>query len=432
MNRNDIRRLAPAFLKKQRWFAGSDADKVRIEDFELFRDDWPKLAWALLDVDGAHYNVLVGGRPMGEPAEFLGGHEPAVFGESDGGFWYDAIFDPALALILLGIFTDGHKQAEHVRPIGVEQSNSSLVYDDRMIAKVFRRVQPGHNPDVEITMALADEGFMHVPQPVAAWQRDGYDLAFVQQFLVGGSEGWALALTSLRDLYGEGPDDPAQAGGDFASEAERLGQVTAEMHLAMAEAFGVSKGDPESWYASMVSRLESQHDLDTDERAGAAKVFEHLRTVRDPGPAIRVHGDYHLGQVMRTDTGWYVLDFEGEPARSLVERRAVSSPMKDVTGMLRSFDYAAHSALIEREVWEHDRLWPIGEAWRERNRSAFLRGYYDTPGIDALLPGDESSTKAVQQAFELEKAVYELAYEQAYRPGWVAIPKAAIRQLTFD
>jgi maltokinase len=431
MNRDDLQRLAIPFVGRQRWFAGAGADKVRIEDFEILRDDWPKLAWALLEIGGAHYNVIVGGRPMGERAEFLGGHENAVLGEADGGFWYDAIYDPTLALALLAIFTGGKETAEHVRPIGVEQSNSSLVFDDRIIAKVFRRVQPGHNPDVEVTMALSAEGFPHVPQPVAAWQRDGYDLAFVEQFLVDGSEGWALAQTSLRDLYADGPDDPGEAGGDFASEAERLGQVTGEMHVALADAFGMHSGDHVGWYESMMHRLSTLHDLSHEERAGATAVFQRLRDVRDAGPSIRVHGDYHLGQVMRTDTGWYVLDFEGEPARSLDERRSVSSPMKDVTGMLRSFDYAVHSVLAEREAWEHDHLEPLGEAWLKRNRSAFLRGYHDTSGIEVLLPGDSVSAAVVQRAFELEKALYELGYELAYRPGWADIPRTAIRHLTF-
>jgi maltokinase len=431
MNPDDLLRLAPSFLRRQRWFAGAEAERVRVEDFEVLRDDWPKLTWALLEVAGAHYNVIVGGRPMGQPAEFLGGHEYAVLGEADGGFWYDAIFDPTLAVVLLGTFTQGQQQAEHVRPIGVEQSNSSLVFDDRIIAKVFRRVQPGHNPDVEVTMALADEGFAHVPRPVAAWQRDGYDLAFVQQFLVGGSEGWALALTSLRDLYADGPDDPGEAGGDFAGEAERLGQVTGEMHMALAEAFGMHSGDPVGWYDSMTHRLGTIQDLSLEERTGAMAVFQHLRDAHDPGPSIRVHGDYHLGQVMRTDNGWYVLDFEGEPARSLEERRSVSSPMKDVTGMLRSFDYAVHSVQAEREAWEFERIQPLGEAWLARNRSAFLRGYHETPGIETLLPGDSASAAVVQRAFELDKALYELGYELAYRPAWADIPRMAIRHLTF-
>lgn len=431
MTPEDLQQLVPPFLGRQRWFAGEEPapGQVKVQDFEVLQEDWPRLVWALVDVSGAHYQILAGGRPLGEPAEFLGGHENGVIGEFEGAFWYDASYDPALAMVFLDIVTDGSEKAERVRPMGVEQSNTSLVYDERIIAKLFRRLQPGRNPDVEVTTALAGEGFTHVAEPLATWQRDGYDLALVQEFLVGGSEGWALALTSLRDLYAEGPDDPAEAGGDFGGEAERLGQVTAEMHLALAEAFGTSAGDGKAWAASMSPAVDSLES--DDERAGARRVFERLAAVADAGPAVRVHGDYHLGQVMRTDSGWFVLDFEGEPARSLEERQAPASPMKDVTGMLRSIDYAARSALAERESNELERLEPLANAWRDRNRAAFLRGYLDTPEIDRLLPSDQASYDAVLAAFELDKAIYELKYEQAYRPDWVEIPRSAIRRLTF-
>ena len=429
MKKEDLLRLLPEFLGKQRWFGATEVKSIGLEDFEVMREDWPKLAWALVKYDDAHYNLLVGGRPLGEPAEFLHGHENGVLGEADGAFWYDAIFDPQLAIFMLQMFTEGREKADHVRPMGVEQSNSSLVFDDRIIAKVFRRVQPGKNPDVEVTMGLAEHGFTHVPEPLAAWQRDGYDLAFVQQFLADGSEGWALAVTSLRDLFA-GADDPEEAGGDFAGEANRLGQVTAEMHVALAEAFGIEPGEPDAWRKSMGENLAKLDALEPEERKVAEDVFEALRTVRDPGPSIRVHGDYHLGQVMRTDTGWYVLDFEGEPTRSLAERRSVASPMKDVTGMLRSFDYAVHSVLAEREAYELERIRPLGQAWLERNRSAFLEGYHGTSGIERLMPKGKSSYEAVLRAFELDKALYELSYELSYRPDWAEIPRGAIRRLT--
>ena len=149
----------------------------------------------------------------------------------------------------------------------------------------------------------------------------------------------------------------------------------------------------------------------------------------DPGPGIRSHGDYHLGQVMRTDTGWYVLDFEGEPARSMEERLAFTSPFKDVTGMLRSFQYAAHFVLLEREDEQSEHLERLAEAWEARNRTSFLDGYLSTDGIDALLPEGGPTRSAVSLAFELDKALYELAYEEAYRPDWAAIPASAIRRL---
>ena len=162
----------------------------------------------------------------------------------------------------------------------------------------------------------------------------------------------------------------------------------------------------------------------------AQQMLEQLRTVGDPGPAIRVHGDYHLGQVLRTDAGWFVLDFEGEPARAVAERLALTSPLKDVTGMLRSLQYAAHFALLEREQHEQAELAPLAEEWERRNREAFLRGYFATPGISDLLPERPEEGDAVSLAFELQKALYELAYEQAYRPEWVVyIPTSAVQRM---
>src|SRR5439155_12290607 len=150
-----------------------------------------------------------------------------------------------------------------------------------------------------------------------------------------------------------------------------------------------------------------------------------LRWVEDPGPTIRVHGDYHLGQVMRTDNGWYVLDFEGEPARPLEERRRPSSPLKDVAGILRSLHYASETAVRNYDQPDQaERLGMLAAAWEGRNRRAFLDGYCETAQPAGLLPGDDASVATVLGAFELDKAVYELAYEQSHRPDWVGIPLA--------
>jgi maltokinase len=161
----------------------------------------------------------------------------------------------------------------------------------------------------------------------------------------------------------------------------------------------------------------------------ASKLLEQLEAVEDPGPALRVHGDYHLGQVMRTDTGWYVLDFEGEPARGKAERLAFTSPFKDVTGMFRSFHYAAAYVLLEQESNEREQLQPLADGWEQHNRSAFLDGYFATAGIADLLPERPEVRDAVSLAFELQKALYELAYEKAYRPDWVPIPAAAVQRI---
>jgi maltokinase len=217
--------------------------------------------------------------------------------------------------------------------------------------------------------------------------------------------------------------DPGEAGGDFAGEAERLGVVTAELHLAMADAFGQRPGDPWAWaedIGTQAMRVGAEH-LDP---AAVGRVLDGLRSVSDGGAAIRVHGDYHLGQVLRTDSGWFVLDFEGEPARPLEERRRPTSPLRDVAGMLRSLHYVSLVGLSDRDDVE------LARAWEARNRQAFLDGYLAEAKRGAILPTDDQSLKAVLRAFELEKAVYELGYEQSYRPHWTHIPKAALARLS--
>ena len=427
--------LIPAYLGRQRWYAGAaepgPVQVLRAEELAAAGGGSRRLLWAVVEAEGVRYQLLIGERPQGETADFLNGHEQAVLGLAGSAFYYDATLDPELARALLPVVTGGRETSERVRPVTAEQSNTSLVYDDRIIVKLFRRLVEGPNPDVEVTEALVGAGFRHVAAPVATWRRDGVDLAFAQEYLAGGSEGWALALTSLRDFYGGGEADPAEAGGDFGGEAHRLGRVTAEMHLAMAEAFGVGRRD--EFRTTTWPRVIAEVDRRLRELVGAAgtaeTVLERLAGVDDPGTSIRVHGDYHLGQVMRTDSGWYVLDFEGEPARQKEERLAPSSPLKDVTAMMRSFQYAAHFVLLERDDVQRAHLEPTAEAWEARNRATFLDGYLSTAGVDELLPANERDRSAVMLAFELDKALYELAYEQVYRPGWAEIPRTAIRRL---
>ena len=420
-----LEKLLPEYLPRQRWFPGTgaaaDAAVVKV------REVAPGLTWALAEAGGAAYQLVVGTRPATEPPPFIQAHEASVLGTTDGLLVYDAVLDPELALSILPLVAPG-ETATHVRPAGAEQSNTSLVYDNRLILKLFRRLARGANPDVEVTTALAAAGFENTPAPVGVWQEDGYDLAICQHFLAEASEGWSLALTSLRDFYGADCEDPAECGGDFGPEAERLGETTARMHVAMAAAFGRSPGDAAAWAAlveAQVGRL-SAGDVPAD---AAARFVDRLRTVADAGAAVRVHGDYHLGQVLRTDTGWFVLDFEGEPARPLAERTAPSSPLKDVAGMLRSFHYASQVALMERAEANQERFAPRADAWERRQRDSFLAGYLREAGSSGLLPGDTDSLDAVLSAFEFDKAVYELLYERGHRPDWERVPVAALRRL---
>ena len=438
--------LLPAvagFLPRQRWYAGNTAPtSLGVVWVEQTRPPWPALVDLVVDADGARYQVVVGLRPVHEYPDFLRAHGDGVLGEVDTAdgraLAYEATLDAELGLALLDRVTQGRERAEHVRPMGVEQSNSSLIYDDRLVLKLFRRLQPGPNPEVEVTEALSAVGFSQVAAPLATMALEHTHLAVVQAYLVGGTEGWALALTSLRDFFGvfdtqsmpiidpNAPPppapDPSEAGGDFAAEAERLGVMTAELHLAMAEAFGQRAGDPWAWAEDIGAQALRVSDESLDPGA-VRRVLDDLRSVSDAGAAIRVHGDYHLGQVMRTDAGWFVLDFEGEPARPLEERRRPSSPLRDVAGMLRSLHYASIVGLSDRDDVE------LAQAWEARNRQAFLDGYLAEAKRGSILPSDERSLEAVLSGFELEKAVYELGYEDSYRPHWGHIPRAALARL---
>lgn len=405
------------WLARQRWYAGRSAPaavEVHQRDSQVFP---VPMDHVIVEADGVRYQLVLGWAEGDAPPENLHGHDDAIVGVVEGKLVYDALVDPALAIELLPVVAPG-ESASHVRPIGVEQSNTSLVYDDRLILKVFRRLSSDPNPDIEVTQALADAGFAHVAHPRGVWRDQGMDLAFLQDYLLGGVEGWAMALTSLRDLYNNACP-PEECGGDFAGEAERLGAVTAELHVAMASAFGAAPGEPGRW-------LEGLGELPFEE---LGRIVERVRAVRDPGASIRPHGDYHLGQTMRTDTGWFILDFEGEPARTVEERRRHTSPLKDVAGMLRSLHYAAHVALADQEEHQREQLIPLADAWEQRNREAFLRGYLDTEGIRELVPADAEAFETVLAAFELDKAVYELRYERSHRPDWEHIPMTALERL---
>jgi maltokinase len=426
-----LARALPDYLAAQRWFAGGRPAKVEVVASEVLRPPWPALLWAKAVADGVTYQVLLGARPETDAPAFLRGHEHEVVGvlesEQGGTIVYEALLDTELAMAFLHVVAPDLTDVERVRPITVEQSNSSIVFDDRHILKLFRKLAGTANPDVEVTEALAGVGFTHVAQLEGVWRRDGDDLAVVQQFLSGGVEGFVLALTSIRDLY-DSKTDPAECGGDFASEAERLGTMTAGLHLALAEGFGVEPGRGEEWADAIDAQLDA---IDTQGLpvAQLRHIVQRLRDLDDAGPAVRVHGDYHLGQVMRTEAGWHVLDFEGEPLRTMEERTRPTSPFKDVSALLRSFHYATAVVLREQLPAEQDELVELAAAWEERNRDAFLTGYLGADGIDRLVPAEVSSQLAVLTAFEVEKAVYELGYEQSYRPEWVTIPTDALHRL---
>jgi maltokinase len=317
------------------------------------------------------------------------------------------------------------------RDVGAEQSNTSIVFDEELILKIFRRLEPGINPELEVLRFLTEHGFEHIPQLGGWYAYSGGPLAatlgILQQFIRDGLDGWELALDEI----------VAEPEG-FLGRLRRLGEVTGEMHSVLGSDQSDPAFCPETPSVEALGLLTATVDeeiervfleLPDDERlapiAGRGEeVRDQLRTLTYAGSAgkiIRTHGDYHLGQTMWSDGDWIVLDFEGEPARSLTERRRKRSPLRDVAGMLRSFAYAASAASFLRGT-------EAPEGWEEQARAQFLEGYFET--VDpSLLPPGQSATDRILAVFELEKAVYELRYEVDNRPDWVGIPVAGIQRL---
>jgi predicted trehalose synthase len=322
----------------------------------------------------------------------------------------------------------GEPAPAEVRPVGGEQSNSSIVFGEQVILKAYRRLEGGESPELELLRFLADHGFEHTPRLLGWYRYSGprtaATLGILQTFASGARDGWELALASFGDP------------GSFLSRLERLGEVTARMHAVLAsdaadpafrpEAPGAElAGDSEADARAVLASLAPGGPAEPV-RARADEVIARLRCrhrLGTGGRVIRQHGDYHLGQVLWADGDWLVLDFEGEPARPLAERRRKSSPLRDVAGMLRSFAYVAET------VRERGAAPPAG--WEHRARAAFLRGYQGA--IDQmLLPPAGVAREELLAACELEKALYELRYELDHRPAWVHVPVAGILRLLDD
>jgi trehalose synthase-fused probable maltokinase len=324
------------------------------------------------------------------------------------------------------------REPAEIRWVGAEQSNTSVILDDEAILKVFRRIEPGVNPELEMLRFLTAHGFANSP-PVGGWYaysggQLGATLGILQAFVRGGLDGWELAL-----------DEILAAPDRFLARLRRLGEVTGEMHSLLASdpddpAFSVETPSVETLgllTATVDDEIERVFlELSDDDEALAPivgrgeEVREQLRMLTHGGPVgkvVRTHGDYHLGQTMWADGDWVILDFEGEPLRTFAERRRKRSPLRDVAGMLRSFAYAASAASFLRDAEAPD-------GWEEQARTQFLDGYLGA--VDpSLLPPSQAATERLLAVFELEKAVYELRYELDNRPDWVRIPVAGIQRL---
>ena len=426
--------LLREWMPHQRWFGGKGREwaEVSEEGFLLDQTD-PVLSVHRVRVtytDGASETYLVPLSWRDHPVEELAS---AFVGAVPGGdrenYAYDAMRDrdatPPWLTHLVSASTIGPM---HFHPAGVayipeglpgdivsgEQSNTSLIYGQEAILKLFRRLEPGLNPDVEVHDALRRTENAHIAPLLGHIEIDDPDpatppatVAMLQTFVPNASDGWRLATASVRDLYMEGDLHADEVGGDFAADSERLGAATASVHADMARVLPTEPAD-ENWYGAVAEQMNERLTAAIDIVPQLAEHADGLRGLyaavadsREPVMRQRVHGDLHLGQVLRTATGWIVLDFEGEPARSLASRRHM---------------------LVEQPD-DPQRAYRAQE-WATRNRAAFCTGYSTAGGLD---PSGESP---LLRAFEADKAVYECVYEARNRPHWLMIPLNSLSRLT--
>jgi maltokinase len=421
--------MKTADLTEQRWFGSKSQDvadvrvleTVPVGDFEL----------AIVEVSfhpGTHelYQLVLqaGEDAIGDP-EFV----RALSGLMDA----DADIETEAGLVEFRHAGEPIGGVTEVRPMGAEQSNSSIVLDDRIALKAYRRLGPGPNPELEVLRFLTERGFENIAALRGWYAHTGRlidaTLGIAQEFIAGSTDGWDLALEDLRS-----------APRRFVDRARELGDVTGRLHTALASDATDPAFAPEETSAESLGLLNATVDEEIEQvfldlpddvpelapiRGRAQEVRERLSlltTVGSAGRVIRHHGDYHLGQVLLGGEGrWVVLDFEGEPARTLVERRRKRSPLRDVAGMLRSFAYASSASRILYDA-------PAPDGWEEEVRAAFIDGYMES--VDQrLLPPGRAAVDRLIAVFELEKAVYELRYELDNRPDWASIPVAGICRL---
>jgi maltokinase len=441
------------FVSRQRWFGGKAKEIIHVRVLETapIRSEPPVLVDALVEVRfgaGTHelYQLLLSVGADGSPAE------AEVVARVDGHAALEALSDPEHVQALVALMRSSAtlpagegelvfrntagahvygSEAPVVRPYLGEQSNSSFILDERLMLKAYRRLEPGINPELELLRFLTARGFPNVPALVGWFAYSGplveATLGVLQRYVTDARDGWSVALELLERGRGE----------EFLPLAERLGEVTGDMHAMLASdhvdpAFAPEEPSPEAM-AILSARIDEEvtelfatlPDLPVlAPIADCAEVvrerLRHLPAVYG-GRTIRHHGDYHLGQVLWTGRDWVVIDFEGEPGRHLTERRRKRSPLRDVAGMVRSFAYV-------EAAFEQMQRGPVDPGWHDEVRDAFLGAYFPRADAGGLMP-DRRAADELLALFELEKSVYELRYELGHRPDWVGIAVAGIAEL---
>jgi len=427
--------LTPTWLAAQRWYRSKSRRLASVDLVDVARvtdsPGWLLVLRAADDEGGvAHYLVpaVADGDAFREPQDGEGvWRELAsliVAGSELSGAYGSWSFapTPAMAELLPGGGTTLAALLE--RRLGVEQSNTSVAFGDRLMLKVYRLLEAGANPELEVNAFLTTVGFAHAPALAgsASYVLDGqlHSAAMLQQFVASTRDGWNWVLDRLADR----PDGPAGAIAGIA----QVGSLTAELHAALASRPDVpgfpsrpaTPAELAAWRSAAEHQLEGAlAALRGSMRAQLAAIAPHIAarldaiTTASSARVTRIHGDYHLGQLLRTERGFVVIDFEGEPARTLAERQAPASPLRDVASMLRSLDYAAHAGASRGES-------PDGMTnWLQHARAALLTGY----------GGIQQGDQPLLDAFELEKACYEIRYEANNRPDWVWLPLDALERL---
>jgi maltose alpha-D-glucosyltransferase/alpha-amylase len=514
-------RVVAGQITKQRWY-GAKAKEIRAgrvwDAFPLGPDFCVVLAEIEFSEGPTEVYQLPLGFASGEKARRLLAEDRAsawvhikpTDERAESGVLYDAVVDAEFCQRLLGLFdskarvsgTSGVLQAEHTsafaqlrgddraslttKTVRSEQSNTSVVYDNRLILKLFRRVEMGLNPDQEVTEYLTDHGFGHVAPLAGSLEyrtadREPMTLAVLQGFVPNQGDAWTYTLTRIQpqfdglatssglcEIPGGGlckaakhviPASVCKEFGAYFPDAELLGLRTAEMHLALASGGNLLGFIPEpftdldrqSWcqraclLATETLELLRNRLPDLPENIGnrAAQVvqlgptihatFQRLLTQTSQLKKIRCHGDYHLGQVLSTGSDFVIIDFEGEPARSLRERREKQLALRDVAGMIRSFHYASYTAAKRtHEAMPHvasERIENRADAWWFWTSVAFLAAYRRKARDVDFLPSSDDEFQALLDLCLLEKATYELRYELNNRPDWVYLPLQALVSL---
>src|SRR5215469_2190978 len=438
MSNGSLADLLALWLPAQRWFAGSGAimrDLVIASDVQLASGD-PELRHVIVDATTGEgtvrYQLLVA-----LATELNRDFGPAMIGTlSDGRI----AVDPELTADLLdGIASQRSVGAVSFRiepgaaidrdapgrTLPAMASNTSVVFGDKAILKLLRRPSPGHHPDLEIPSRLARSGSRLVAAPRGWIEMTGSDddeptvLAILAEYFPNASDGWSMAIADL-----------TAAESDFSDQARLLGEATADLHGELAAAFGTSVLPPTGlteMATSMMAELSLAvgvvAELAEHEQAITA-CYAELAEFPSDVAIQRIHGDYHLAQVLGTDKGWVILDFEGEPSVPLTRRRAFAPALRDVAGMLRSFDYVArHQVLAEPD---DQRLRSVAADWVSRCQDAFCAGYGEASS------GDPRQSRQLLRALLLQKAVYEAVYEARHRPGWLPIPLHAIAEAVHE